>query len=69
MGYLTHTIIGGRVINLAGRLPQEWPTALAAMVVALLASLAVAELLHRFVEVPAIEWSRRLKRLEPPRPA
>ena len=52
--YLVHVPIGGRIINLARRLPQtpwlQWGEALAALGVSLIA----AWLLYRFVERPAM---------------
>lgn len=51
--YLLHVPIGGRIINLAERLPRTFPTALTALAAAVGASIAAAYLLWRFVEAPA----------------
>jgi peptidoglycan/LPS O-acetylase OafA/YrhL len=59
--YLVHVPIGGRIINLAKRLHYTAPVEMAAVVMAMAASLAAAYLLHRFVERPAQNYSGRFK--------
>jgi peptidoglycan/LPS O-acetylase OafA/YrhL len=57
--YLLHVPIGGRVMNLAGRLPAEWHGA--ALLAAVAASLLAAWGFHRFVETPSQRWSGRIR--------
>jgi peptidoglycan/LPS O-acetylase OafA/YrhL len=59
--YLLHVPIGGRVINLAGRLPHTMPVELGAVTVAMMISLIAAWLLYRLVERPSQKWSARLR--------
>ena len=60
--YLIHVPIGGRVVNLAKRFGEGPVYEFAIVVAALVASLIVAMLLHRFVEVPAMKASRKIGR-------
>jgi peptidoglycan/LPS O-acetylase OafA/YrhL len=55
--YLLHVPIGGRVINLASRLPRTMPIELGAVVTAMAVSLIAAWLLYRLVERPSQKWS------------
>jgi peptidoglycan/LPS O-acetylase OafA/YrhL len=59
--YLLHVPIGGRVINLAGRLPRTMPVELGAVAAAMTVSLIAAWLLYRLVERPSQKWSARLR--------
>ncbi len=59
--YLLHVPIGGRVINLAKRLPHTFPVELGAVAVAMAISLAAAYLLYRLVERPSQRWSGRVR--------
>jgi peptidoglycan/LPS O-acetylase OafA/YrhL len=59
--YLMHVPIGGRVINLATRLPSTLPWHLLALAVAITSSIAAAYLLYATVELPARRWSAALK--------
>ena len=58
--YLLHVPIGGRVINLAGRLPHTMPVELGAETAAMAVSLIAAWLLYRLVERPSQKWVRAL---------
>jgi peptidoglycan/LPS O-acetylase OafA/YrhL len=55
--YLLHVPIGGRVINLAGRLPHTVPIEFGAVIAAMAVSLIAAWLLYRLVERPSQKWS------------
>jgi peptidoglycan/LPS O-acetylase OafA/YrhL len=59
--YLLHVPIGGRMINLAGRLPHTMPVELGAVAAAMTVSLIAAWLLYRLVERPSQKWSARLR--------
>ena len=59
--YLLHVPIGGRVINLASRLPHTPVVELGAVAAAFAASLAAAWLLYRLVERPSQKWSARFR--------
>jgi peptidoglycan/LPS O-acetylase OafA/YrhL len=59
--YLLHVPIGGRVINLAGRLPHTLPVELGAVTAAMAVSLIAAWLLYRLVERPSQRLSARLR--------
>lgn len=59
--YLVHVPIGGRVINLAGRLPMETGYRFMGILVALVSSIVAAYLMWKFVELPAQRWSRRIR--------
>jgi peptidoglycan/LPS O-acetylase OafA/YrhL len=59
--YLLHVPIGGRVINLAGRLPHTMPVELGAETAAMAVSLIAAWLLYRLVELPSQKWSARFR--------
>jgi peptidoglycan/LPS O-acetylase OafA/YrhL len=58
--YLIHVPIGGRIINLALRLPDTIGDRLLGLGFAVLASVTAAWILWKFVEVPAQTWSRRI---------
>lgn len=58
--YLLHVPIGMRVINLGARLEPTLPNVLGMLVLALVVSLGSAFALHRWVELPAQRWARRL---------
>ena len=58
--YLVHVPLGGRVINAAVRWAEPGPWRLAAVPLALAASIGVAFLLYRSVELPCMRWSRRI---------
>jgi peptidoglycan/LPS O-acetylase OafA/YrhL len=55
--YLLHVPIGGRVINLADRLPHTVPIEFGAVIAAMAVSLIAAWLLYRLVERPSQKWS------------
>jgi peptidoglycan/LPS O-acetylase OafA/YrhL len=57
--YLLHVPIGGRVINLVGRLPHTLPVELGAVTAAMAVSLMAAWLLYPMVERPSQKWSAR----------
>ena len=59
--YLLHVPIGGRVLNLATRLPDTVALKLVALAGATALSLASAYAFWRLVEVPSIAWARRMK--------
>lgn len=59
--YLLHVPIGGRIINLSLHFVHSTPGKSAFLVLALVASLAAAWLLHRYVELPAQQWSSRIR--------
>jgi peptidoglycan/LPS O-acetylase OafA/YrhL len=61
--YLVHVPIGGRVMNLAGRLPAAWHGP--ALVLAVVASLLAAWVFNRLIEAPAQRWSGRFRYLRP----
>ena len=58
--YLVHVPVGGRVINLAKRFGHGGMHEAFAVVCALAASVAVAALLYRWVERPALAASRKI---------
>jgi peptidoglycan/LPS O-acetylase OafA/YrhL len=58
--YLVHVPIGGRVVNLAHRLPQTPAIQCLEAASALGVSLAAAFILYRFVETPARELASRI---------
>ena len=58
--YLVHVPVGGRVINLAKRLGHGGLYETLAVACALVASVAVAALLNRWVERPAVAASRKI---------
>jgi peptidoglycan/LPS O-acetylase OafA/YrhL len=62
--YLVHVPIGGRVINLGKRFGEGPLYELVMVVLALLASVVAAMLLHRFVEAPALRASRKIRKQE-----
>ena len=57
--YLLHVRIGGRIINLATRLPESALTTVAT-VAAVVASVGSAYLLWRFIERPAMAYAQRI---------
>ncbi len=60
--YLIHVPIGGRVVNLAHRMPQTWWMQSAEAIAALCASLVAAAVLYRLVEKPSREFASRVGR-------
>jgi peptidoglycan/LPS O-acetylase OafA/YrhL len=65
--YLVHLPVITIVTGVAFKLwPDSLWTQLVALAVAAAVAIAAAELLHRLVEVPAITWSRRLRRAPQP---
>jgi peptidoglycan/LPS O-acetylase OafA/YrhL len=56
--YLVHVPIGGRIINLAGRLPESIEYRYPAIVVAFIVSIFGAYLFWRIVELPSQRWSK-----------
>jgi len=60
--YLVHVPIGGRVINLLLRVSHSPLACVLWLVLAVVASLAVAWILHHLVEVPSAQLGRRLKK-------
>jgi peptidoglycan/LPS O-acetylase OafA/YrhL len=58
--YLLHVPIGGRVINLAARLPQTWYVQALGLAAAVLISVLAAYLFYRAVERPTADWSHRV---------
>ncbi len=59
--YLIHVPIGGRVINLASRLPKTGTVALGAIAVALAVTIGAAWLLWRSVERPAQRYAASVR--------
>jgi peptidoglycan/LPS O-acetylase OafA/YrhL len=59
--YLLHVPIGGRVMNLASRLPHTLAIEFGAVAAAMTASLVAAWLLYRLVEFPSQRWSARFR--------
>jgi peptidoglycan/LPS O-acetylase OafA/YrhL len=59
--YLVHTITGGRVVNLATRVPHEEPSRLFVLLVAVVVSIAAAAMMYFIVEKPSHAWSRRFR--------
>lgn len=59
--YLLHVPVGGRVINLARRLPQSTPLLLLSMVAATAVSILAAYALYRLVEKPAQKYAGSLR--------
>ncbi len=57
--YLLHVPVGGRIMNLAGRLPTAWHGP--ALLLAVLASVCGAYALYRLVERPSQDFSKRLQ--------
>ena len=57
--YLLHVPIGGRIINLAVRLPESIAYRYPAIVIASAVSIASAYVFWRFVELPSQRWSKR----------
>jgi peptidoglycan/LPS O-acetylase OafA/YrhL len=62
--YLVHIPVGGRVINLATRLPDSWVFRYPAIFIAFILSVLAAYILWRLVEKPSQTWSKNsLKRV------
>lgn len=59
--YLAHVPIGGRVINLARRLPPSPMVSVLSIVTATAVSIGAAYILYRFVERPAQQYAGRLR--------
>ena len=59
--YLTHTIVGGRVVNLGKRFVSGTLQELALVATALAVSMAFAWLFAFVVEKPAIRLSRKIR--------
>ena len=60
--YLIHVPIGGRVINLGKRfIDHPWQEFLLSLL-ALAICLVFATAYHKYVELPAMNWSRQLKK-------
>ncbi len=57
--YLVHVPIGGRVINLATRLPDSTIWHYGALMLALLLSVGCAAIFSSLIEAPSIRWSKR----------
>jgi len=58
--YLLHIPIGGRVINLSSRLPDNLALKVSALAAATVVSIAASYYLWRWVERPALQWARRV---------
>jgi peptidoglycan/LPS O-acetylase OafA/YrhL len=58
--YLLHSPIGGRVINLAARLPRSPAIQIIALVLAMVLTIAASYVLWRYVERPALRLGKRL---------
>lgn len=63
--YLTHMAIGGRVLNAGARYADGAASRFVLVAAALVASLAVAWVLYKLVEVPSARWSGRVKYRRP----
>lgn len=59
--YLLHVPIGGRIINLSLHFLHDTPGKVAALALAMAASVASAWLLYRYVELPAQQWSSSIR--------
>ena len=59
--YLIHVPIGGRVINLASRLPNTLGIQILTLLAATTVGLTAAYLMYRFVEEPAKRWSSGIR--------
>ena len=59
--YLTHVLIGGRVINLGLRFPEEWPTRSLFFFTALAGSIFFAWGFYKIVEKPSHLASQKIK--------
>jgi peptidoglycan/LPS O-acetylase OafA/YrhL len=57
--YLLHVPIGGRVINLAARLPNTWYTQVLGLLLAFAVSLAAAYVFYRAIEQPTALRAQR----------
>lgn len=57
--YLLHVPVGGRIINLATRLPDNWVLRYAVIGLAFLVSLIAAYVFWRLVEKPSQAWSKK----------
>ena len=63
--YLTHVLIGGRVINLSLRFPEEWPIRSAFFLAALVSSILFALGFYKVVEKPSHLASQKIKAKTP----
>lgn len=63
--YLVHVLIGGRIVNLAVRLPHSDFTSVSAVSLAFLFSLGGAYALYRLVERPAQRYAASLRFVRP----
>jgi peptidoglycan/LPS O-acetylase OafA/YrhL len=59
--YLIHVPVGGRVLNLARRLPATWEYQYLAVAAAFVVSIAFAWVFWRFVELPSQRWAKGQK--------
>lgn len=59
--YLVHYPLGGRVVRLGARFVDTELALAFVLVIALAASIAMAVVMHRLVEVPATRWSSRFR--------
>ncbi len=59
--YLIHVPVGGRIINLFAREPHGMPIRLAAVALALAASLLASIVFYRLIEKPSHQWSKRFR--------
>jgi peptidoglycan/LPS O-acetylase OafA/YrhL len=59
--YLVHVPIGGRIINIAEKLPDTPAIRLLALLIAMALSLLIAALFFRFVEQPSHQLSRQIR--------
>jgi peptidoglycan/LPS O-acetylase OafA/YrhL len=55
--YLVHTVVGGKVINLANRLPESVLYRYPAIILAMVISILAAHFFWRLVERPAQRWA------------
>jgi peptidoglycan/LPS O-acetylase OafA/YrhL len=67
--YLVHVPVGGRIISLGTRLPNQWGVQCVVRAGAVAVTIGTAYLLWRFVEKPAVKWAAKisLKRAVDPR--
>jgi peptidoglycan/LPS O-acetylase OafA/YrhL len=59
--YLLHLPVGGRVMNLAARLPYSTATGLASLAGAFAVTIVASHLLYRFVEKPCMRYAASLR--------
>jgi peptidoglycan/LPS O-acetylase OafA/YrhL len=65
--YLLHVPIGGRVVNLGTRLTPTLLNRGMILALAVVATLAVSYLFHRWIELPAQRWSAGIRYSMPPK--